>query len=123
MGKHINKDRGVSMKVSDIQNELGFKLLTNKIEDDREISGLYCSDLLSWVMANAKNGNVWVTVQIHNNILAVASLLDLSCIVIPENIVVEDSIVEKANEEGIAMFSTELATYDVFKKFYEAGLR
>ena len=105
------------MKISDIQNELGFKLLTGKIEEDREISGLYCSDLLSWVMANAKNGNVWVTVQIHNNILAVASLLELSCIVIPENIAVEESILQKASEESIPMFSTELATYDVFKKF------
>ena len=105
------------MKISDIQNELGFKLLTGKIEEDREISGLYCSDLLSWVMANAKNGNVWVTVQIHNNILAVASLLELSCIVIPENIAVEESILQKASGEGIPMFSTELATYDVFKKF------
>lgn len=111
------------MKISDIKDVLGFKMLTESIADDKDVSGLYCSDLLSWVMANAKNGNVWVTVQIHNNILAVASLLDLSCIVIPESIAVEQSIVDKANEEGITMFSTELATYDVFKKFYEAGLK
>lgn len=111
------------MKLSDIRDQLGFKVLTSTHGEDTEISGLYCSDLLSWVMANAKNGNAWVTVQVHNNILAVASLLELACIIIPEGIEVEHAIVEKAEDEGIAIFTTDLGTYDVFKKFYEAGLR
>lgn len=111
------------MNLSVIKNEFGFKLLNKKEDLSRDISGLYCCDLLSWVMANGKSDNAWVTVQVHGNILAVASLLDFSCIIIPENIAVDEDILDKADEEGIMIFSTELDTYHVFQKFYEAGIK
>ena len=111
------------MNLEMLKNDFGFKLLNKNENFDREVSGVYCCDLLSWVMANGKADNAWVTVQVHGNILAVASLLDFSCIIIPENIGVEDSIIEKADEEGIMIFSTELDTYHVFQKFYEAGIK
>jgi serine kinase of HPr protein (carbohydrate metabolism regulator) len=111
------------MNLSLIKDQFGFELLNKKEDLSREISGLYCCDLLSWVMANGKQDNVWVTVQVHGNILAVASLLDFSCIVIPEGIKVEEDLIEKADEEGIMLFSTSLDSYHVFQKFYEAGIK
>ncbi|SKC64353.1 DRTGG domain-containing protein [Maledivibacter halophilus] len=111
------------MFVKDIKDKFNFKLLTGDTGLEKEVKGLYCSDLLSWVMSHAKDGNAWITVQTHINIVAIASLLNLSCIIVPESIDVEEDTITKANEENIAIFSTELDTFKIFVKFYEAGMR
>jgi len=110
------------MNLKYIKDNFGFKLLTKEENLNKEISELMCCDLLSWVMANGKSGMAWITVQVHNNILAVASLLEFSCIILPNGIEAKD-IIDKANEENIAIFTTELNSYEIFKKFYEAGLK
>jgi len=89
---------------------------------DREIKNVYSCDLLSWVMAKGKNDTAWITVQTHNNILAVASLLDFACVIIPEGIKVEDDIIAKANEQDIILLSTTLDSYEIFKILYEEGI-
>jgi hypothetical protein len=62
------------MKIKDLVKELGLEVLSCKDSLDREIKGGYCSDLLSDVMGNAKEGDIWITLQVHKNIIAVASL-------------------------------------------------
>ena len=111
------------MKLNMINNDFGFKVLNKKYNLDKEVEDLICCDLLSWVMANGNTNSAWITVQIHNNILAVASLLEFSCIIIPNGIKVSDELIIKADEEDIVIFSTELDSYGIFKKFYEAGLK
>ncbi|WZL74679.1 DRTGG domain-containing protein [Clostridiaceae bacterium 35-E11] len=111
------------MQVKEMAEKLNFRLMTKESEISKEIKGLYCCDLLSWVMAHAKQGDAWITVQTHMNIVAVASLLELSCIIIPENIEVEEDTIEKANEENIPILTTELSSYQIFCKMYELGLR
>lgn len=64
-----------------------------------------------------------ITVQNHNNILAVASLLEFSCIILPDGLLPEAGVVEKANDEGIAILGTDKGSYDIFKVLYEAGLK
>jgi len=107
------------MKLLDLNAQEGFNLLTVIEDENRLISGMECCDLLSWVMANGKENEAWITVQIHSNIVAVATLLDFSCIIIPEDIKVDAEVIEKAREEGLAIFSTSLDAYGIFKVFYQ----
>lgn len=100
-----------------------FKPLIEGYDETREITSLSCCDLLSWVMANGKENEAWITVQTHANILAVTSLLDMACIIIPEGIVVEKATLDKAQEKNIPIFSTTEGAYQIFVKFYEQGLR
>lgn len=102
--------------------EYGFELLSGT-EIDKTISNVYSCDLLSWVMAKGKHDTAWITVQTHNNILAVASLLEFACIIIPEGIKVEADVIEKANEEGVVILSTTKETFEIFKILYEEGVQ
>ncbi len=110
------------MKVCELIDKYPFKTLSEG-DLDRSISNVYSCDLLSWVMAKGKNDTAWVTVQTHSNILAVASLLDFSCVIIPEGIKVEPEIIDKAKEQDITILSTDLETFEIFKIMYEAGIR
>lgn len=98
------------MKVSEIIEKLNLKVLCGKGMDN-EISGGYSSDLLSWVMSHAHKGNAWITVQIHPNVIAVAVLLELSCIIIPEGIEVQKDTLDKAEEENIAVLQSDVSGY------------
>lgn len=111
------------MKMQKLVDDFGFKLVTEGMNLDKEISGLHCCDLLSWVMANAKESEAWITVQTHTNIVAVASLLDLSCLIIPSSIEVDQASIDKAIDQEIPVFSTDEDAYGIFKLFYEAGLK
>jgi hypothetical protein len=104
-------------------DEFGFLSLVEGIDLNREITSLNCCDLLSWVMANGKENEAWITVMTHTNILAVTSLLDMACVIIPEGIAVETATIDKAKEKGIAIFSTSDNAFKIFTKFYEKGLR
>jgi hypothetical protein len=83
----------------------------------------YASDLLSCVMSGAARQSVWVTLQAHINIVAVATLLDLSAIIITEDAKPDENTVNKANEEGITILLTEESTFAVVGKLWQMGLR
>ncbi|MDK2918013.1 MAG: hypothetical protein PWQ37_746 [Candidatus Petromonas sp.] len=111
------------MIVKDLVEKFNFKLLTERDGLEKSVDGVYCCDLLSWVMSHAKNNDAWITVQTHVNVVAVASLLNLSCVIIPESIEVDEDTIAKAKKEGIPILSTDLNAYGIFSKFYEAGMR
>ncbi len=110
------------MIVNELIEKHGFVHLSGK-HLDRTISNVYSCDLLSWVMAKGKHDTAWITVQTHNNILAVASLLEFACIIIPEDIEVEQEIIDKANEQEVTILSTKLEVFEIFKILYEAGIK
>ncbi len=83
----------------------------------------YASDLLSCVMAGATKRSVWITLQAHGNIVAVATLLDLSAIIITEGAQPESATIDKANEENVILLSTRLNTYQLAGRLWELGLR
>ena len=89
---------------------------------DREVSCGYTCDLLSWVMAHGQPGMVWITVQTHLNVVAVASLLDMAAVIIPENITVDAATLAKAEEEGVAVLSSPLCAYDLVAGMIQAGI-
>ena len=79
---------------------------------DREINGVYIGDLLSWVMGKAEADNVWITIMSNINIAAVATLADVSCILLAEGVTVEKDVLDIANAKWINLISTELSAYD-----------
>lgn len=85
--------------------------------------GGYVSDLLSCVMAGAKTNNLWVTLQAHMNIIAVASMLDVTAIIITENAQPDEATVAKANEQGIILLSTPKASYEICGRLWEMKIR
>ncbi len=110
------------MKINKLLENDAFKLISKTANLDREIKGVECCDLLSWVMANGKEDEAWITVQIHSNIIAVATLLDFACIIVPENIEVGQDVIDKASEEDVPVISTSLDAYGIFKVFFENGV-
>ena len=79
---------------------------------DKEITQVFCCDLLSIAMGKAPAGSAWVTVMANINTLAVASLTDVACVILAEGISIDDSLIEKAKEEDIAVLKTDLSIFD-----------
>lgn len=101
------------MNVSEFAVELGARILTGEAGKDVPVKDIYCCDLLSWVMSHAAKGAAWITVHTHLNIVAVASLSELSCIIVPEGIEVEEATAKRALQEGVPIISSELSAYKI----------
>ena len=110
------------MTVGQIVDELGMKVLTGKEQLKREVANAYCCDLLSRVMAKGGKNCVWITIQPHLNIIAVATLLELACIIIPEDIPVDEKTLVKAEEEQVVILSSSMCAYTISGKLYSLGI-
>ncbi|MGN0243523.1 MAG: hypothetical protein ACI4CT_05620 [Lachnospiraceae bacterium] len=95
--------------------------IANEGEDlDNEISQVYCCDLLSFAMGKAPANCAWVTVIGNINTIAVASLADVSCIILSEDAKLDDAAFIKAREQGIPVFYTELPSFEAALKIHTA---
>jgi hypothetical protein len=83
----------------------------------------YTSDLLSCVMAGAPKQGIWVTLQAHGNIVAVAALLELTAVIISEGAMPDENTISKANDEGVTLLSSSKSSFNVIGKLWEMGLR
>lgn len=110
------------MKVKEIKELLDLKAAAGESGEDRDVGGGYCGDLLSDVMAHAKNGDVWLTMQSHQNIVAVAVLRELAAIVLVNGRQPDKETIGKADEEGIPVLISEKPAYDIAGQLYEAGI-
>ena len=106
------------MTVEDFSIKSGFKAVSMP-NPSKEIQGAYVGDLLSWVMGRAEPGNVWVTIMSNVNVLAVASLADISCVVLAEGTSLDEDALATANVKGINVLSTDLASYETALKISE----
>ena len=100
------------MRISKIAEALELDTVT-AVAEDREVTGVYACDFLSRVMSCCGAGNIWITVQTHLNVLAVAELNNAACIIVPEGISPGSATVERALEKGIAILSSKLPTYEL----------
>lgn len=100
------------MTVNEIVTKCGFSAVALP-EPDREIGGVYIGDLLSWVMGRANSDDAWITIMSNQNIIAVATLADVSCIILAENVKLDDETIAIANSKGINILSSEAAAYDI----------
>ncbi len=106
------------MKVSDLVEKFDLKIFSGQSGLENEFSGGYVSDLLSDVMGNAREGEVWITLQTHQNVMAIASLKDLAAVILVKGLEPEPETLDKSNEEGIPVLGTNLGTFEVAGKLY-----
>ncbi len=110
------------MKISHLIKELNLKVKSGP-NLDSEVNGGYVSDLLSDVIANSKEGNVWITLQIHQNILAVATMKDLAGIILVNSREPDPPTIEKAKAENINILISELPAFELVGKLFEMGIK
>ena len=101
------------MKMNDVVRSLSLEVKTTKGDLGREVTGCYISDLLSDVMANAREGELWITLQTHPNIVAVVSLKNLAGIIITNKRTPEEDTLKKAEDEGITIATSPSSTFEV----------
>lgn len=106
------------MKVSELVEKLNLEVYSGNEGLDREIEGGYVSDLLSDVMGNAEAGNVWVTLQTHKNIMAIASLKELAAIILVKGFKPEADTAVQSNAEGIPVLGTTAQAFEITGELY-----
>lgn len=98
--------------VKDLAQKYNMKTLCEGDNGEREITGCYCGDLLSWVMSRAQSGDAWLTVMGNVNAVGVAALADTACIILTENAAFDENALMRAEQNGITVLQTEKNTYE-----------
>ena len=111
------------MTVQELVEALGLRVVAGQDRLSRQVTGGYASDLLSCVMAGANQGCAWVTLQAHPNVLAVAELLEMACVIITEGTQPDQEVVAKANERGIPVLLASESTFTVVGGLFGLGIR
>lgn len=106
------------MKVSDLIIALNLHLFCGDDGLDNEVAGAYVSDLLSDVMGFAKEGEVWITLQTHQNVLAVASLRDLPAVILVKGLEPDVEMRQHSEREGIPVLGTSMSTFELAGRLY-----
>jgi predicted transcriptional regulator len=107
------------MKVSDVVRQLGLTVFSGEKGLENEVTGGYVSDLLSDVMGFAREGDLWITLQTHQNVLAVASLKDLAAVILVKGFSPEPETLEHSNGEGIPILGSNLSTFELAGRLYQ----
>ncbi len=110
------------MIVRELVDALHLDVVAGQEGLNRSVTAGYAADLLSCVMARAKTGNIWATLQAHPNVVAVAALLDLAAIVVTEGAPVSGDVIAKANAENIPLLATGHTTYWVAVELARLGV-
>ena len=106
------------MKVSELTVALSLKVHACP-DPEREISGVYIGDLLSWVMGRAQSGDAWITIMSNINIVAVASLVDASCVLLAEGVEPDQNLIHTAEAKGVNLFTSDQTAYELAKALAE----
>ena len=89
---------------------------------EREVNGAYIGDLLSWVMGRANEDNAWITIMSNSNIIAVATLAGISCVILAEGVSIDAEVTKTAMDKGINVLSTDESAYGIAKKLASLGI-
>ena len=92
------------------------------VDEEREVKGVYTGDLLSWVMGRAKPDQALVTIMTNVNVVAVASLLDLSMVAICDSAMPDQSVIDTAKAKEVNLFSFNGTAYELCAKLSQLGL-
>jgi hypothetical protein len=111
------------MKLDEIVKACNLQVAYGEELMDREVSGGYASDLLSDVMANSRKGDIWITLQVHPNIVAVAKLKEIVGIIMINGRKPEKETVNKAQAEGLPIMTTDMPAFEIIGKLYNMGIR
>jgi serine kinase of HPr protein (carbohydrate metabolism regulator) len=109
------------MKLKEIVEKLHLSELTKT--EDKDIIGVFISDMLSDVMGSAKPADLWLTVQTHKNIVSAANLVDIGAVIITHNKKVPKDTIDLANRFNVIILSSDLSTFEVVNKLIDIGLK
>ncbi|MBO2516718.1 MAG: AraC family transcriptional regulator [Clostridiales bacterium] len=109
------------MKVSELAKLIEAENLTPGLTD-RDVACGYSCDLLSWVMAHGEENMAWVTVQTNMNVIAVALLSEMACVILPENVKMESESLIRANTEDMTVLASPLSSYEICGRMHAAGI-
>lgn len=107
------------MKVSELIKELNLTVFCGEENLEKEIAGGYTSDLLSDVMGHLEDDQLWITMQTHQNIVAVATLKDAAAVLIVNGASPDEETLQKGKDEGIALLGTSLSAFVASGKIYQ----
>lgn len=107
------------LRVRDLVATLQLEVLSGSKGLDREVTGAYVCDLLSDVMGNSKEGQIWITLQTHKNVMAIASLRDLSAVILINACKPDANTVTQSERENIPMLGTKAPAFEIAGKLYE----
>lgn len=110
------------MTPREIAEKLNMQIVVSGVSINNKITSGICSDLLSWVMAHGKKDSLWITIQTHVNTVAVASLLELSCIIISGGAQADPKTINKAKAEGVTLLSSDLTSFKLAGMLYSLGV-
>lgn len=110
------------MNINDLVEIISGQLLTLNGDRSKKIEDVYICDLLSWVLSHANKSSAWITVLTNVNVPAVALMVEAACVIITEDIKVEELTLRRANENGVILISTKLNSFEVSKRIIESKL-
>ncbi len=111
------------ISVKEIVEKLHLEAVSSADALDRPVAGGYASDLLSCVMKGAKKDDVWVTLQSHVNVVAVASLIGLAGVILTEGNRPDQEALSRAESEGVVLLLTPRTTYSVVGDLNALGIK
>ena len=100
------------MLVKDLVLKINAEILNEGDSFESSVEGCYIGDLLSWVMSKAKEGDAWITIMSNVNVAAVATLTDVSCVILCENVEPDSECLNRVKQQGITMLKTSLTAYE-----------
>jgi predicted transcriptional regulator len=106
------------MNLQQIAEATGLEIFSGNGQLHRTCTGGYCSDLLSDVMGHAGAGKLWITLQTHKNVIAIASLKELAGVILVNGLHPDDDMLEQAISEDIPVFSTTDGAFEVCGKLF-----
>jgi uncharacterized protein YaiI (UPF0178 family) len=106
------------MRLSEVAARLGLEVRTHPERSEMEVTGGYVGDLLSDVMANSQAGEVWVTIQVHPNIVAVAVLKELAAVVLANGRRFQEETIHKAKEQGVTLATSPLSAFELAGRLF-----
>lgn len=110
------------MKVSELVEQVELKVEAAAEQLDTEVTGGFSGDLISTVIANAKEGNVWVTWHVHPNIVAAALIAKLSAIILVCGRKPEQETIDKAQQEGVPILVSSMTIFETVGRLYKLGI-
>lgn len=110
------------MNVKYLMDNLDIELVAGQQGLDKEVKEGFVGDLLSVVMGTCEPDSAWITIQSHVNIIAVATLANISCIIVSQGYELDEDAIAKANEEDIPVFTTKVSSFEMARQLIKLGL-
>lgn len=113
----------MTIKVKEVVERFNLQVLAGEENLENNIDSVYMCDLLSNVLAHGKSQTLWITIQTHQNIVAVASLLNFSAILLPESLLPDEQTLQRAKTEGVTLLQSDKSAYTLAGELYKLGLK